>query len=502
MCGYEAKARQAWLEDMRISLPANLPLAKQQVRILEKCSEGLVRFVEQQILDVVNFPNCLGNFKVELGEQPTKFKATFSAGEEQVSKVFPNLAKVHEWLLSMTISYKRGDLHKHTSSVAALTRDDVAMEKAMHTLEGKQPDVATSMQEIQVDMGIELDKGGQGDNVTDVTHDFLSVRKLCDPELKPSVLCIHKGSFNTFVKLGASTPGLCGIMLGKKAWNGKVHVTAILLSTDSVETVLTNQRLEELCERNHLIACGIMLNGSHGEWAKRIHQICRHFPLCDHPLVICADYSVDEVGDVACWEVDNTSTTEEVSDPVQLSWTTQPHEQRRRLHYTICWLADFQKSFMDDATSKICEAVVSHIQKTTAAASLGPIVHDAFHRLVTIQGDGLCGWHSMIAAADLAKYEAIPRSDSGYPLNRMMLQQQVSSAKELHIKTCNDALEHCDTKYHESIRRVLVEPAFDPLDLEWISTATGLSIRYTLAKEAHMLKNIFILFCIYICVHI
>jgi hypothetical protein len=107
----------------------------------------------------------------------------------------------------------------------------------------------------------------------------------------------------------------------------------------------------------------------------------------------------------------------------------------------------------------------------------------------------------MIAAADLAKYEAIPRSDSGYPLNRMMLQQQVSSAKELHIKTCNDALEHCDTKYHESIRRVLVEPAFDPLDLEWISTATGLSIRCTLAKEAHMLKKIFI-FCIYICVHI
>lgn len=140
---------------------------------------------------------------------------------------------------------------------------------------------------------------------------------------------------------------------------------------------------------------------------------------------------------------------------------------------------------MQNATRKICEAVFNHVTKESVLKDIPETpCPDSFFRCVDVPADGLCGWHGLLAAFNIKKFEAVPRQPSGYATNHTMQEQEVFAAKQFHMKTCEDALKSIHDKFQASILRVKDNPAFDPSDLEWISQVIGTSIRVTCCPEA------------------
>ena len=460
-------------------------MQKQRYRLLEIAAEpGGVYHVEQKILDAATFPGVLGKYKVELNTGFKSFKATFDTDTEQLAKQFPNLAKTYEWLLSMTNAYKKGDLQKHLKSAHQSVKSDVAFDKAVHALAPKETDIAAAMKDMQPQ---DVVATGEGDTtVADVTFELMTVTKMSSAPMQQSTICMHRGSLNTFVTLGASSPDLAGILMGCKVWNGKCHVVQSVITSEDLQSLYTSPKITTACEMNHLVPCGVIVKGSHQHWYDHGGEIMEHFPQCSTPLLICVDYSVNSSGDVACWEFDNTEDVRIVPDhnQVELQWTTQPHDVKKRLTYNICWLKDFGSSHVETATIKICEAVVQHVAETTKKVHSRPaFIREVRKRIVNIPADGLCGWHSLIATSDLQGFERVPRQSTGYAVSHVMQQQDTVSAKDLHRKTCEDALKFCDPRFHEAIHRVQVQPAFSPADLEWIAATLDRPIRCTLCSE-------------------
>eukprot|EP00438_Fugacium_kawagutii_P017808 Skav208282 [mRNA] locus=scaffold1802:270691:275564:+ [translate_table: standard] len=463
---------------MNISVTTSWALPKQRMQIIEKASLSKVGHIEQKILDAASFPQCVGDFKVELTKPPNKFKATFNAGSEVISKECENLAKIYEWLLSLVHAYKRGDLHKGLRNIQRSAQQEVAMDKAVNALAAKGSDLTTSVQAMQPDASPA--NGNSERAVEDVTNDILEVTKTSTAELRKSTICVHKGSYNTFMKLCSASQELVGVLLGKKAWNSQIHVVQIVISTGSLEALLAEGRVKSGARGNGLEFCGAIVKGQEKVWIEKCHHFLRQFGNCSHPLLICADFSDQITGVAVCWELDNTSDVDVeigTAEPVSLSWTTNPHDSQRRLRYNICWLADLNVSHVENATRKICEAVVDHVTRESIlkATPKSPCPESLF-RLVPVPADGLCGWHSLLAAFNIKKYQAVPRKASAYATNHTMQEQEVLAAKHFHQKTCDDALKNLDDKFQASILRVKDNAAFDPSDLEWISEAIGTSV--------------------------
>ena len=482
----KAKSRKAWMDnDLRAGITHTLALAKQQLKLAEKLNDGLIQCVERDILKEITFPALIGDYKVEIADAAGQFKATFMTGSEQIVKVLPTLAKVNSWLLSMIVAYKKGEVQSHLRAAEFAAKGEVALEKAVAAL-GVSEDLSKSVAEMQPAVISATDD--VENKVTDVTVDILTVTKTSSAPMLSSTLCVHKGSFNTFLNLGSSMPSLCGLLLGKMGWNNKVHIFQIVLTKDeALETVLNSAKVQAARDGAGLYPCGIMVKGSEETWSQRIHEVFHMFSHCDTPLIICVDYTTNIGGDVCAWQLDMSIDVEvNEPNPVAVSWTTQPHDSKRRARYNICWLDDWQVGHIEHATMRICEAVVHHVVQSSAARTTyqQPHVNIVKYRMVDIPADGKCGWHALLASMNLEKYEAVPRSAAGYPLSHEMQHQEVTAANELHSKVCADALHQCGDDFREHIVRVQGNPSFEPTDLEWISMATGLSIRCTCDAQA------------------
>eukprot|EP00438_Fugacium_kawagutii_P016372 Skav203833 [mRNA] locus=scaffold4932:4041:17810:+ [translate_table: standard] len=401
--------------------------------------------------------NCVGTYTVELTEN-LQYKATFDAGSEHVSKEFPTLAKVNDWLISMGVSMKKGELFKHARSVQLTGKGDVAMEKAVNTLLSKENLTKTVSGMQPAELIAEAQK-----TVSDVTADLMTVTKPSFATMKSSTMCLHRGSFNTFVTLGATTSALSGIMLGRTAWNGKLHVVQIVLTSDPVEMLLGDEKVASVCRDLQLIQCGILVKGPEEDWSHRIEEFLLRFQSCSTSMFVCVDYSKNTTGEVFCWELNNVPESEaeiNLPDRVSPSWTTQPQDVSRRMRYNICWLRDFASSHMDAVTKKICQAVLSHLHKESDLDLTGEKKEQnvtSGHQMDFVQhaipADGMCGWHSILAALDLERYLSIPRESSGYARSRLMQQTEEMAARDLHKKTCDNALLQCDQQFHKDILR-------------------------------------------------
>ena len=482
----EGKSRKAWMDnELHAGVTHTLALAKQKCKLAEKIHEGMLRCVETEILQQIKFPALIGDYKVEVADNLGNYKASFFTGSEQIAKTFPTLAKVNSWLLSMIISYKKGEVQSHLRAAECAAKGEVALEKAVAAL-GASEDLSTSVSEIQP--AVISTEDGHENTVTDVTLDILTVTKTSSAPVLPSTVCVHKGSFNTFVNLGSSLPSLCGLLLGKLGWNNKIHIYQIvIMKGDTVEALVNSDKVKAAYSGNGLYPCGMIVKGSDETWSQRVHDVVPLFPLCDVPLVICIDYTTNIGGDTCAWELDMSVDVEvNAPTPVAISWTTQPHDSKRRSRYHICWIDDWQVSHVEHATMRICEAVVQHVVHGSAMHlnPRPPSVDTDEYRLVEIPADGKCGWHALLASMDVKKFEAVPRSTTGYPISHEMQLQEVLAANEFHSKVCADALNECDGRFRERIARVQSNTAFEPTDLEWISLAMGLSIRCTCAAQA------------------
>ena len=472
------------------------PLVKQKHKLAERFSDGKIKEVEQAILKAATFPGALGSYTVDLASDISKYQVVFDAGSEKFEKTLPTLAKVNQWLLSMTIAYKKGELHKNSKAVEKSSKPAVELAKAADALGSA--DLHTEMKGFQSD-SICPSNGDEEVGITDVTANILQVQKLAVVPLKPSTINVHRGSFVSFMKLAANytSEHLGGILLGKVVWNGKFHVTQIVLTTEPIETLLHDDKIKSVCSGMQLRPCGFIVKGNAEDWHCKALDSLSYFSNCNHPLIICADFSSNTTGDVCALEL-NTEAEDDVCavipeiDRVSLTWTTQPHDHKRRLTYNMCWLKDFSQSHVEKATISICEAVVAHVcnnvlngkQQTDTGVQVQGDVSKKKMILVATPADGMCGWYSLIASTDVKSYAAIPRETSGYPTNRSMQKVEEDNAKELHSLTCADALANCETKFHAAIRRVQQNPAFDPLDLEWIHKVVSVSIRCTCSQEA------------------
>lgn len=476
----KAKDRKSWMNSIAPGISQSLALAKQKCKLLEKASEGQIRMIEQKILEAVSFPGVLGQFTVELSADISQYRAVFDTGSEKIEKIWPTLGKVHTWLLSMTFAFKKGDIQRQNRSVEVSSKPQVALEKALTGLDAP-VDLPTAMKGIEPDALCSAEKNE--DTITDVTTDILNVSKPFVVPMKSATINVHRGSFNSFMKLAAADTSkqLGGILLGRFVWNQKFHVTQMVLTTEPLETLLKDDKIKAVCDGVQLTPCGFIVKGSAEEWCEKVLDSFNHFPHCDYPLIICADFSSKITGDVSCWELDSSVEQDiSVSLPtctrVSLSWTTQPHDQKRRLNYNVCWLKDFNCSHIEKATHSICQAVVSHVCSGLVAST--PNVDTVAQRdipkqkfqLIAIPADGRCGWYSLLAGTDTDRFLSIPRDECGYPKNRSLHKAEIPNAKELHSLTCEDALTNCDPKYHASVRRVLRNPSFDPIDLAWISS--------------------------------
>ena len=215
----------------------------------------------------------------------------------------------------------------------------------------------------------------------DVTANMLTVSKISTVPLPGSFVRVHRGSLTAFLNLGASTQGISGLMLAKKAWNAKHHASQIVVGKESSQTMLEHPRVKSKCDTVSLTPCGAIVVGSPENWRADALEFLRQFPFTS-PLLISVDYSDDRA--VAAWElVEDTNDSKACS----VSYTTHPRDQQRRLCYNICWLQELGTSHVEAATKKICEAVVSHVHECISANQVRarPKIQD-----IKIQEDSDC----------------------------------------------------------------------------------------------------------------
>jgi len=480
---HQAKDRKEWMKKMNFSHPSSWSLHKQKHMIMETLSKGTVLTVEQAILDVARFPNAVGEYTVTLTDK-LSYSASFLYNDEKVVKEFTKLSKVYEWLLSMAHAFKKGTLHSSNRSIEKSSRPSVAIEKASNTIQG-QSDTNAAAAMLQEEQPASSQVAATVTDVTDVTGDILVTSKTMTVPLKPSEICIHRGSFNTFMKCGHSNASLFGLMLGKTVWNAKFHVTNIVLSTVSIEALLENTKVIAMAKGLELEICGAMIKGTEDVFRENRSKLFDLFRDCEFPLLICADYSTIATGVAICCE-HHVDTEVKAVTP---SWTTQPHNSQRRLTYNICWDTECGVSHMERATEKICEAVVKHVCHEALPHKRKTNIHQGVPvrmRRCNVPADGRCGWHSLLGASNVKKFLLVPRGEAGYAINATVREAEDMAAKDLHMKTCQDALQTCPERYHKAIKRVQENPSFHPADLEWIALVIKMCIRCTCAKEAQM----------------
>ena len=493
----QVKERADWLKEKGLNFitSGNGSLQKQRVRILQACYQREVRCIEQAILDEVSFPATFNSTVTLHDDLHSGYRAVFDSGFEKFAKEDVSLAKLNTWLIGLTCSYKRGDLDKQMRKAQHLAKSDAALAKSASNLPAPSTHSFTTVLN-------ELDESSKKNDPTesttkmegeDVTSSFLTVEKVFGPSCPQSFVCIHRGSFNAVIKSASSTTNLSGLLAGQVGWNNKFHVTDMILSTRTVESLMSDDPLMKKLQNMNLECCGCIVKGNEDDLRSQAKGLLNLFSY-DYPLMIGVDTTKFRHDQTFCWEIERLEMLEDEKPlrSVSPSWSSNPRDNEQRLRYTICWEKDFGVSIMAATTERICEAVLDHFQEKTSRVEDSSLCSKQYekikYRSINVPPDGLCGWHSLIAAENIEKYEKIPRKTSGYALNTRFLSEEELAAKNLCASVCEKALELCEESWYDSIRRVQQEGQFGPFDLSWISKAVGISIRCTCSKEARDLN--------------
>jgi len=478
----KATQRKDWYAEMGFKglLNQNVPLAKQKIQILDICRSMQLYKIEKAILNVVDFPSVLGKCKVELTES-LSYQATFDNEEEKIVKEFPTLKKGNDWLVSMTCAYKRGTLNACMRKTETDVRAAASLEKTRDAL--LQADSSSSLTETLKTLSPSHPEA-KTDQAVDVTMDILRPPKTYTCQMSSSDSHVHRGSLQSFVKLGATEPKACGILLGKTGWNGKFHVTTMVLSTGELEELLKHEAILDYCSQQKLHMCGFLCVGRYDMWRERVVGLFAEL-VHTSPLFIGVQYEETLSGRYYAMEMD-AMREDKPFKRVNLTWATNPRDAGRKFIYNICWENELGASIIAKATERICKAVVETVEagvlKPQSSKALPPTT-TKFKRSV-IPADGMCPWHALIAAEDLTTYLAVPRKASGYPKAHLMVQEEEKRAKELHKSICDQALNRCHHSHRPSIQRVMAEGQMCPSDLEWVAEMAGVNVRVTCCEQA------------------
>ena len=208
-----AKERNEWMVSMGFSKTGSL--AHQRQLMQEKLALGVVRPVEQAVLQAIDLSGCLvGASKVEVADKLGSFKATFDVnGSDMLSKQVETLKVAYDWLLQMSHSSKQGILTQSLKKVEQVAKPAAALEKAADDLSS-----GKTMEEVVSSLGsTDLLKGAQ-----DVTAAFMKPDKVEQEELPLSKISVHKGSLNTFINIAFSDHEAWA-SLGLASWEGSME---------------------------------------------------------------------------------------------------------------------------------------------------------------------------------------------------------------------------------------------------------------------------------------
>eukprot|EP00438_Fugacium_kawagutii_P006999 Skav233396 [mRNA] locus=scaffold1038:269473:284136:- [translate_table: standard] len=388
------------------------------------------------------------------------------------------MVKANNWLLSLTCSFKKGALTENSRKAERSVRGEVAMDKAVDAVRAH-ADLPQTLLNSPTMQKVDTT------DAVNVTGALLKPARVRTCSLPVSHHCVNRGCFQSFLKLGYSHANVAGLLLGAEGWNQKTHVVQMVVSLGQISSLTSLPSVLEFCKRGKAEPCGIIVTGKYEECRGRAEELLALLPeSCQFPLLIIVDYTHNIAGEVLAHEVD----TEKADKPLRrlkLSWTTQPKDQTKRLSYNICWDSELGRSHQSTAISKICDAILTQIQnnesssgRTTATTWTGK------YRKLQVPADGFCGWHSLIASEDLCKFLRVPRKESGYTKNGLMVHAEETAAKELCQSITDKALEVCDASFHQSIHRVAAEGQLHPLDLQWVAQAAGVGIRCTCCAQA------------------
>ena len=450
-------------------------------------SEGRIKEVEASILNAVDFRGALvGESKVELDSRVGWYKGTFDLGDgECLTKRFENTKATYDWLLSVSHSYKSGKLTEHMRKAHQAVQSGVDLDKAaMKLQDGQSGELAALATAISGQVASE--QNGGGDNVT---AEFMAVHKLHTVELPTAEVCLHKGSLNTFCTLASTQRSTGALLLGKEAWNGKMHCTQFVLTSGPPEALLEHERVVTRCNALSLVACGLVTVGTPESWTQDLKkQVLRNLVTnCVSPLLVICDFTHVATAERHCYEM----SPERHCRPVSVSWTTNPkQDESRRLLYNLCWLDELGTSHLEAATKEICSAMCKLVREKTMcqapskSGDSGGRPNFSHFRIVQIPGNGMCCWNAMLANAKLEQFEKIPRNRAHYPLNAQLLREEEEASKQLVKEVCRAAMQDHDPHVRAAARRAAEKPDISPADLEWISKVLQVSIRCTCALEA------------------
>ena len=190
----------------------------------------------------------------------------------------------------------------------------------------------------------------------------MTVMKKEIPPLPSSTICLHKGSLNSVMSLGASSPLGSVLFLGKVAWNSKLHVCHMVLSTLPIAEVLGHERVRAKCAALSLKACGALMRGTYEGWRATEQQrsVFSLFDSVDKPLLVVVDYSTEPTGKLFSWEFQSEHDT---AVACSISHVTQPHDHAKRMNYNVVWLDDLGASHIETATRHICKSLMFHVKQ-------------------------------------------------------------------------------------------------------------------------------------------
>ena len=322
---------------------------------------GHCREAEQHILNAVPMSLALkpSDIKVELhpGDPKSYLASVSTSTGEVISKKIDTLKDVNDWLLSMCESKNNGILEAGLKKVKATVKPQIEMEKAVDELMSSNHGAASSSSsKPTLDLGCESSLLKAPSEFVDVTAQFLGSKIESTVDLPSSTVCIHKGSLTNYRNIAYSNQSVYGVLFGKHAWNGKLHCTNVVLISDTarcVSAILENEQVMRHCKSIGLQCCGILLAGPSSHWKHEEHRqhALAGLECSENPILIVVDFDEKHTGEISCWEL---NMEENKTVPVSLSYTSNPHDVKKRLLYSICWLQDLGVGHIQHATSKIC----------------------------------------------------------------------------------------------------------------------------------------------------
>ena len=236
------------------------------------------------------------------------------------------------------------------------------------------------------------------------------------------------------------------------------------------------------CEREKLVQCGVVVNGSWEGWQLQIPHVLTQLSDCPEPLFMGVDFSEGEAGKQ--WQCQLV----EVDGSPSIVAVETVYFQRAKLAGGVCfvqWDVELGRNPTMRMFERVCQAMVQHAESTLLGSSAS-----SHFKIVRVPADGFCGWHAINAAADEG-YESVERNAGAYAVCKMILRDEEARAKQLHECTCEAALVSQPEHLHSRIRTVQhSSPNFLISDLHWIASTLKLKIRCTVDPKAGTSANI------------